>query len=383
MRLLRFQKLLWIVGVMLLVGSLAGASWILNGSPTEPTQLDPDNPFDGESISALGYVDVPSGVARLLPQRGGRIVSLAEESDRLVKKGEVLLQLDDTIAKVKLKQAELALKLAEKSVADAELALQISKENLRKAKIAKQQHDALIRQQEAWLEAARKQKETSEEKWKKAVGLFQKKLLTPDDYKTAQDLFKRVAALAKAEEEKLNALKLEDPTIAIKQAELDIKLKENKVAEAKLDVDAKQRLIEEARQAVEQHRIVAPVDGYVLRVHVRLGEVIGPEMGRPAIEFCPNEERIIRAEVMQEWGSTVKEGQDCVIKDDTTSTGTRWYGKIVRVSDWYTRRRSIILEPFQFNDVRTLECIVSVKEVPGQRLRIGQRMRVYIHQGGP
>jgi hypothetical protein len=47
------------------------------------------------------------------------------------------------------------------------------------------------------------------------------------------------------------------------------------------------------------------------------------------------------------------------------------------MSDWYTHRRSILLEPSQQNDVRTLECIVEVD--PGQPpVRIGQRMRVTI-----
>jgi hypothetical protein len=57
---------------------------------------------------------------------------------------------------------------------------------------------------------------------------------------------------------------------------------------------------------------------------------------------------------------------------------------VQEVSDWFTHRRSIIQEPFQFNDVRTLQCIIAVTEEPeGQKLRIGQRMRVMINQGGP
>ena len=35
--------------------------------------------------------------------------------------------------------------------------------------------------------------------------------------------------------------------------------------------------------------------------------------------------------------------------------------RVMRVSDWYTHRRSMLFEPFQYNDVRTLECLVSVE----------------------
>ena len=56
-------------------------------------------------------------------------------------------------------------------------------------------------------------------------------------------------------------------------------------------------------------------------------------------------------------------------------TNETWRGKVVRLSDWYTHRRSMLQEPLQFNDVRTLECIVQLD--PGQSaLRIGQRVRV-------
>jgi hypothetical protein len=53
---------------------------------------------------------------------------------------------------------------------------------------------------------------------------------------------------------------------------------------------------------------------------------------------------------------------------------------VTRLSDWYTHRRSILLEPMQFNDVRTLESIITLD--PGQpMLRIGQRMRVTLGGG--
>ena len=49
-----------------------------------------------------------------------------------------------------------------------------------------------------------------------------------------------------------------------------------------------------------------------------------------------------------------------------------------RISDWYSQRRSVLLEPLQFNDVRTLECIISID--PGQPpLRIGQRVRIALN----
>ena len=58
---------------------------------------------------------------------------------------------------------------------------------------------------------------------------------------------------------------------------------------------------------------------------------------------------------------------------------SRWTGSVLRCADWIANRRSMIDEPGQRNDVRTLECIITLD--PGEpNLRIGQRMRVMIHE---
>jgi hypothetical protein len=50
-------------------------------------------------------------------------------------------------------------------------------------------------------------------------------------------------------------------------------------------------------------------------------------------------------------------------------------GKVVRLAPWIAQRRSLLDEPFQRNDVRTLECMVSVDD-SNEDLKIGQRVRV-------
>jgi hypothetical protein len=86
---------------------------------------------------------------------------------------------------------------------------------------------------------------------------------------------------------------------------------------------------------------------------------------------------------MQEFAHGVKVGLPVIIEDDS-SAAYQWEGKITSVSDWFTHRRFPMQEPFQFNDVRTLECIVEVYEKSQEPpLRIGQNMRVMIKQGGP
>jgi HlyD family secretion protein len=147
---------------------------------------------------------------------------------------------------------------------------------------------------------------------------------------------------------------------------------------AELDVKAKKEQLFKARHALKECTLLAPTRGTILRVLVGVGEALGANPKQPALLFCPSTERIIRAEVEQEFARRVVVGQSAVIEDDATGA-TRWKGKVKRVSDWYLPRRSILLEPMQFNDVRTLEVIIGVVDAdPKNPLRIGQRVRVLL-----
>jgi len=91
---------------------------------------------------------------------------------------------------------------------------------------------------------------------------------------------------------------------------------------------------------------------------------------------------IVRAEVEQEFAGRVAVGQKALVQDDATGGGS-WRGQVKSLSGWYSHRRSMLLEPLQFNDVRTLECIVTLD--PDQdltQLRIGQRVRVTLTGAG-
>jgi hypothetical protein len=111
-------------------------------------------------------------------------------------------------------------------------------------------------------------------------------------------------------------------------------------------------------------------------VLVGLGDVLGNGPRQPVLLFCPKGPRIIRVEIEQEFASHIEPGQPVKVEDDSGGPGT-WTGKVLRVSDWFTQRRSVVQEPLEHNDVRTLECIVALDA--GQPVpRLGQRMRMTI-----
>ncbi len=354
------MRLFWLLGLILLVGSAFGAGWVINrssanGVPTKPEKEGP-LPFSGKFIVAFGYVDVDPGVNKgLYPLMPGELIWIAAEGTE-VKKGADLLRVKDNLAQSDLKKAAIAL-------ADAK-ELESQAEHLR------DKYKLSLNAQQSAINAALADKEAAESQVAKVKNLKDKGIGGSEfDLKAAMAVVKKAEAQIQAEKDKLEVLKEFGPEDKIKRAKLDVELKEQIVAHAKL--------------ALQNYVVKAPCDGTVLRTWASVGETLGPNPKVPALEFCPKLPRIVRAEIMQEYADRIKVGQDAIIQDDS-SNGHEWKGKVVSISDWFTHRRSIIQEPFQFNDVRTLECKIEVTgQSQGPPLKIGQRMRVYINQGGP
>jgi multidrug resistance efflux pump len=348
----RSGRWLWIVGILLLLVTAIGAAWALNSGNGSPG-LGNDHAGQAPSgIVALGLVDVEPGVAKLYPLQPGRVLFVAPEG-KFVKKGEIILSVEKDLANFNLQQAKAALE-------DARLVLADAQKKPKKHKIDQEM------QQQAIAIATGKLKAAGHELEKKKM-LFKDNNISKEDFAIFQETYNGLESLVEVEKSKLKLLELVDPMVDVKRAQQD--------------VDAKEAQMGKAELALKECDIRAPSDGTVLRVFVQEGETLGRDAKFPAIQFCPNTKRIVRAEVLQEWAGHVAEGQKAIIEDDTHA-GVQWTGKVKYVSDWITQKRGMILEPFMVNDVRTLECVIDVNP-GGPPMRIGQRVRVTIQQRNP
>ena len=186
--------------------------------------------------------------------------------------------------------------------------------------------------------------------------------------------YKTVLEICKLELEKLD-YKEKGEELKLKQ--LNLLNAQTKILQAEADLEAKEVRLKQAKETLKHFRIEAPSLGTVLRVNVRKGETIVPNpMGAgPAIEFLPKGEVIVKAEVLQEWGRFIEVGQTVDIEDDTYH-GKTWTGTVDKISEWYAPTRTPVMEPFRYNDVRTLEIIIKVNDATGYRN--GQRVRAKV-----
>jgi multidrug resistance efflux pump len=342
-------RYLWLLGVALLAGSAAGAGWLLNHSRAA-NDAAPESPGGSSTpgVICTGYVDVEDGLTSLYPVQPGQVTEVAVKEGEAVTKGKVLLRVDNRLALARVNEAKSDLEAAQAQLEQAE-------------KLPKQ-HESKVAQMNAAIEAARNRLEAGRRKYEHAQWSVENKVLNAKEAEALAATVKELEAALKAEEDKLRELKVLNPELAVKQA--------------KAKVAAAQAKVEQANLLVEEFELKAPADGTILRVQVNQGEVLSSQPKQAALLLCPDRPRVVRAEVLQEFAGRVKEGRTVTIADDAGGDA-KWSGKVLRLSDWYTHRRVILPEPTQYNDVRTLECLVSINPGP-KRPRIGQRMRVTI-----
>ncbi|MGE3807955.1 MAG: HlyD family secretion protein [Gemmataceae bacterium] len=329
------------------IGALLATAFVLGRSlPTGSDEPTHAQPAQGEaSIFCSGVVDVESGVLAINSVQAGRVIQVATENEH-VSAGAVLLRLDAKRARLVVEEAQAAFSAAQT--------------RLDQSRILGRQYQLKLEQQAALVDATRARLESARQTLARKQELKRQQLIDGLELSTAEHLVCEQEAIERAERRKLAELRLHDPGLEVRQSEAQVEL-----ASARL---------KQAEQALSECALQATFAGTVLRVLTSPGEVLGGT-DRPALMFCPDAPRIVRAEVEQEFAEYLEVGQSAIIQEDMLP-GKRWHGRVYRIADWYAQRRPSLAEPARFQDVRTLECLIALDQEPP--LRIGQRVQVQI-----
>jgi multidrug resistance efflux pump len=342
----RFMPYVWVLGLLTLIASVGGTGWILRSQAADKNSKDDKTPTASSSDSmvvGIGSVDVKGGLVSLYPNQTGKVTDILVEEGAKVAKGTPLLKMDDRAAKIALTRAEADLKAAEAV--------------LSQAKKAPEAHAYEISRQKKSIEANQLKLDDAKDKLERMKMSNRYEKAQQDE---AEMGVKMLGLAVKGDQEKLAELELNDPQVTLTKAQAD--------------VDAKRGQRDGAKLMVDECVLKAPMNGSVGRIQTTVGDTFGSPTKQAAMLFCPDGPRIIRLEVEQEFANRLKVGQSAIIQDDTTSAGS-WHGKVARISDVYAERRTFVQGPFQFNDVRNLECIIELD--PNQEpLRFYQRVRV-------
>jgi multidrug resistance efflux pump len=335
------------IAFLFLLAPIAGVTWWLTrpkseGPPPGPSLAELD-------VVCLGRVDGAKPVIHLEPATPGKVAKVYEVEGKHVEERQELLELDTSSLALRVKEAEAAVKVAEIDV-------EAAKQEVKLYPIRKATQEAAVAAAADRVTSARRVVE--EKKLARSFGT-----VTPGELAVAESEVKQYEQLEGVEKSRLEELKLADPGLKVR------------AAEAKLAIATIAH--QQAQKAVEDCVLRAPVPGTVLRVQASVGESIAPGSPLPPLVFRPDGPLVVRAEIQQEYLGRVKQGMKATLRDDARADSPTWTGKVQSVGQLVAPKKSILLEPGELNDVRTVECVIAL-DGNAEGLLVGQRMRVRI-----
>jgi len=358
-------RLSWVLMIVVVVISLVGANKIMHG-PNDKRPVPARQPVEKAEKAAAravptavgtvatGIVTPEGDIVPLVPSMKGEVVEVRVKADQEVKKGELLLRMDDRQAKIKFARANTAVKAAE--------LLKLKAQNgVRQWELRKQIQLKTIE--------ARKQDQASVERIAARYKEMKEKRMNlgaEADYEAARFKAEAAASAVRAEEYALDLIDISKPTTEIEQADLGI-------------IDAKDQL-REATLGLEICELRAPADGTIMQSFVSVGFKFGEQLVRPAFYFYTGG-LIVKADIQQEFAGRAKVGMAVVIEDYAPS-GQNWKGRVTYIARAYLPSKREIAELTSLlpqSSEPVLECRIALDPTENPPF-LNQKVRVRIGQ---
>jgi HlyD family secretion protein len=129
-----------------------------------------------------------------------------------------------------------------------------------------------------------------------------------------------------------------------------------------------------ARATLEKLTIRAPLDGTVLQVNARAGEIAAPQATQPLVLLGDMSALRVRAELDQRDLDKIKVGQQAVVRSDAFR-GRDIAGKVASIAPLVESSRTAALSQRNMTDVDVVEVLVDLAE-PGP-FAVGMKVDVY------
>lgn len=302
----RNKRLAALAGIVVLSAVAFTAYWILFASRFVFT----DNAYAAVEVAAI------------TPAIGGTVLDVKARDTQSVKKGDVLLQIDPTDAKLALTQAEAELSRAIRRVkslvaTDSNLSAQINA------------READGQRATAQLAAAQADFERAQVDLKRRQALVGSGSVSGDELTRAKNAFDAATAnlaAAKASAAQVNA-NLKAATAA---KEANAALIANTTVDNHPDVVAARARLDQAKVDLSRTTLVAPVNGVVARRQVQVGQRV--QIGMPLMAVVPVNEMYVDANFKEVQLAKVKIGQPVKLHADIYGKDVTYHGVVAGFS---------------------------------------------------
>ncbi|MEY4168192.1 MAG: HlyD family secretion protein [Blastocatellia bacterium] len=353
------RKLLLVLGGL---GFIGLAVWVVRGQLTrsEPVASDRSGAASVTEpaprvVTASGRIEPVSEEVVLAAELSGRLVALPVEEGAAMRKGEVLARLDDREYRTRL---------------DSAIALQRQKEaellRLKNGSRAQERREAraLMEEAQAVVDNARTERD-------RRAALFQTGDIAREEVERA--------------ERQLEVARARHAAAAERHSLIDATARVEDIARAEAELSLAGAGVEAARILLDKTVIRSPLDGVVLRRHLRIGEIVASGPGgapTPILTIADISRLRVRAEIDELDVGMVRSGQTAWITIDAFGR-RRFNGRVERVGAILGRKTLYSGNPAEKNDTKILETRIDLDSIDDPLLRpqVGLRVNVFIDTG--
>jgi membrane fusion protein (multidrug efflux system) len=278
--------------------------------------------FIGSRYVATDNAYVGADTAEVTPLIGGPVKEVRVSDTEFVKKGDILVQLDDTDARIAVAQAEAALGQAERRVRgyfakDEDLSAQVS------ARIADQARAAAdITAAESTLERARID-------YERRMALAASGSVSGDELTATENALRRAeAALEAARANQVQAAANHEASLG--SLKTNTVLTRDTTVETNPEVANARARLDQARVDLERTVIRAPIDGVVTRRQVQVGQRV--QAGTPLMSVVPIQEAYVDANFKEVQLEKVRDGQPVNLESELYGSAVKFKGRVVGLS---------------------------------------------------
>lgn len=262
---------------------------------------------------------VGGNIVAVMPLTGGTVIAIHADTTQAVTEGQLLVQLDDSDARLQLDAAEAALATAVREVRGL---YATSHGNLpllaqRRADLARAQ--AELASSDAALAQA-------ESEYKRRIELARQNFVSPENVQIAQTV--RDAARAQ-HTAALSAVKASSAAIdqTVDQASVSSARVDHTSLENHPGVRAAAVKVREAALALARTRVLAPASGQVAKRSVQIGERVAP--GAPLMAIVPLDKVWLDANFKETELADVRIGQPVRLTSDFYGDAVVFHGKVL------------------------------------------------------
>src|SRR5215208_2763401 len=336
------------------------------------------------TVTATGTLQAVTTV-QVGSQASGTISALYADFNSVVKKGQVVAQLDPSTAQAQVNQARANLEQARASLANARAAVVNSRAGVSDAQARSlaarstvQNNQAGVSGAEANVAVLKAQQDDALSLLKQQESLLKAGVIAQRDYEVAQTAYRTAQARYNQAVAQLNQAKLTEQSAssagiaqsqaAIEQSQAQVQQSQAQVQQAAAQVQQAQAALSLAEVNLSHTTIASPIDGIVVSRDVNVGQTVAASLSAPTLFTIANDltQMQVIANIDQADIGLVEQAKSVKFSVDAFP-GKEFEGKIAEMR----------LNPVNVQNVVTYNVVINVDN-PEQKLKPGMTANLTI-----